>query len=162
MLTEMNISSGARQGISWLIFIPRELAEKNKKNNYGGFERLRKCSHYKNNYFKDRDFFREKPLKEKRLVPVTSKSKRLLFPPDINLVTRHYRPEARGNVIYPLREQPAVDTSLYHRLKADKRRTFTLARISQGFQKYTEEITFTYCPSSFTSQISTVTYIGSS
>ena len=71
---------------------------------------------------------------------MSSKSKRLLFPPDINLVTRHYRPEARGNVIYPLREQPAVDTSLYHRLKADKRRTFTLARISQGFQKYTEEI----------------------
>ena len=98
-------------------------------------------------------------LKEKRLVPVSSKSKRLLFPPDINLVTRHYRPEARGNVMYPVREQPAVDTSLYHRLKADKRRTFTLARISQGFQKYTEEITFTYCPSSFTSQISTVTYI---
>ena len=93
---------------------------------------------------------------------MSSKSKRLLFPPDINLVTRHYRPEARGNVIYPLREQPAVDTSLYHWLKADKRRTFTLARISQGFQKYTEEITFTYCPSSFTSQISTVTYIGSS
>ena len=32
MVTEMNILSDARQGISWLIFIPRGLAEKNKKN----------------------------------------------------------------------------------------------------------------------------------
>ena len=156
MVTEMNIRlTHVKAYLGWSLF-PRGLAEKNKKNNYVNFERLRKCSHYKRN-FKDRDFFREKPLKEKRLVPVSSKLKRLLFPPDINLVTRHYRPEARGNVIYPLREQPAVDTSLYHELKADKRRTFTFARISQGFQKYTEEIKFIYCSSSFTSQFSTVT-----
>ena len=105
-----NISSYERQRIFWLIFISEGLAEKNKKNNYGGFERLRKCSGYKNN-FKDRDVFRKKPLKETKLVPVSFKLKRLLYPPDVNFkVTRHYRPEARSNVIYSSREQPSVDT----------------------------------------------------
>ena len=41
-----------------------------------------------------RNFFSKKRLKETKLVQVSFKLKRLLFSPDVNLVTRHYRPEA--------------------------------------------------------------------
>ena len=60
------------------------------------------------------------------------------------VVSKSYRPEARGYVIYSPRALPEGAThegneSHNHELKADKWLIFTLARIPQEMQKYTEE-----------------------
>ena len=62
------------------------------------------------------------------------------------MLRKGYRPEARGYVIYSPRVLP--EGAHNHELKADKWLIFTLARIPQGIQKYSEE-KFLYCSSFF-------------
>ena len=54
------------------------------------------------------------------------------------MISKGYRPEARGYVIYSPRARPRArhegNKSHNHELKADKRLIFTLARILQGLQ----------------------------
>ena len=57
----------------------------------------------------------------------------LRFSALITALSKSYRPEARGYVVYSPR------ASHNHELKVDKRFIFTLARIPQVMQKYTEE-----------------------
>ena len=54
-------------------------------------------------------------------------------------ISKGYRPEARGYVIYSPRALPEGNKSHNHELKADKRLIFTFARIPQGMQKYFDE-----------------------
>ena len=77
----------------------------------------------------------------------------LLGPPVWWPVSKGYRPEARGYVIYSPRALPEGAThegneSHNHSLQADTWPIFKLARIPQGMQKYTEE-KFLYCSSFF-------------
>ena len=58
------------------------------------------------------------------------------------------RPEARGYVIYSPRATHEGNKSHDNELKAYKRLIFTMARIPQGMQKYTEEKGL-YCSSFF-------------
>ena len=65
-----------------------------------------------------------------------------------HLISKGYRPETRGYVIYSPRALPEGNKSHNHELKADKRLIFTLARIPQGMQKYIDEKCL-YCSSFF-------------
>ena len=66
------------------------------------------------------------------------------------MICKNYRPEARGYVIYSRQRTRAINHITGHNqeLKAVKRLIFTLARIPQEMQKYTEEKCL-YCSSSF-------------
>ena len=64
----------------------------------------------------------------------------LRFSALITALSKSYRPEARGYVVYSPR------ASHNHELKVDKRFIFTLARIPQVMQKYTKEKCL-YCSS---------------
>ena len=81
----------------------------------------------------------------------------LLFGEYTPISSMGYRPEARGYVIYspcalPKGRSPRAthegNESHNHELKAGKWLIFTLARILQGMQKYTEE-KLLYCSSFF-------------